>query len=273
MPVCRGSVWWLAVKPLHCLSLGLVLLAAAGCSSGPGHSSAVAAPRTPQVAAAVQRQVVLVVDDQRQQLTTTAPTVQGVLTQAGVQLGPYDRVTPPVDAATPDLINVVRLVSAAVTKTVTIPAPTVRKKDSSVGAWTSKVVQKGKPGSKQVVVADAMKNGKRVQKVLQETVIAAPVPKIIAVGPTPGSVGGAAGRLNWAGLASCESGGDPHSVNPAGYYGLYQFSVSSWAAVGGAGLPSDASAAEQTYRAQLLYNRVGGRWQGQWPNCGPRLFG
>lgn len=212
------------------------------------------------------------VDDQRQELTTAAPTVQGVLTQAAVQIGPYDRVTPPPNAATPDQINVVRLVSAAVTKTLSIPAPTVRKKDSSVVAWTSKVVQQGKAGRKRVVVADAMKDGKRVAKVLEEKVLAAPVAKIIAMGPTPGSAGGAEGRLNWSGLASCESGGDPRSVNSAGYYGLYQFSASSWAAVGGTGLPSDASAAEQTYRAQLLYNRVGGRWQGQWPNCGSRLF-
>ena len=39
--------------------------------------------------------------------------------------------------------------------------------------------------------------------------------------------------------------------------------------VGGSGNPADASAAEQTNRAQILYNRSGA---GQWPHCGPRLF-
>ena len=34
-------------------------------------------------------------------------------------------------------------------------------------------------------------------------------------------------------------------------------------------LPAAASADEQTYRAQLLYQRSGA---GQWPHCGPRLF-
>jgi hypothetical protein len=53
------------------------------------------------------------------------------------------------------------------------------------------------------------------------------------------------------------------------YHGLYQFSVSTWAAVGGTGLPSEASADEQTARAQMLYNRSGA---GQWPHCGSRLF-
>lgn len=81
-------------------------------------------------------------------------------------------------------------------------------------------------------------------------------------------------RLDWAALAACESRGNPHAYNPSGpYYGLYQFSLPMWQAVGGSGLPHVWSAEEQTYRAQLLYQRVGGRWQGQWPHCGARLFG
>jgi soluble lytic murein transglycosylase-like protein len=33
-------------------------------------------------------------------------------------------------------------------------------------------------------------------------------------------------------VASCESGLDPHAVNPAGYYGLFQFDRQTWAAYG-----------------------------------------
>ncbi|NAZ88334.1 transglycosylase family protein, partial [Kineococcus indalonis] len=84
-----------------------------------------------------------------------------------------------------------------------------------------------------------------------------------------GSVGGGADSLNWGALAACESGGDPGIVSSSGkYHGLYQFSVSTWRAVGGSGLPSQASASEQTYRAKLLYQRAGA---GQWPVCGKRL--
>jgi hypothetical protein len=76
--------------------------------------------------------------------------------------------------------------------------------------------------------------------------------------------------LNWAALANCEAGGNPQAYNPAGpFYGLYQFMESTWQAVGGVGLPTDASASEQTYRAQILYNRSGA---GQWPVCGHYLF-
>ena len=73
--------------------------------------------------------------------------------------------------------------------------------------------------------------------------------------------------LNWAALARCESGGNPRLVD-GGYYGLYQFSLGTWQAVGGKGKPSDASAAEQTHRAQLLYAEQG---RSPWPACGHYL--
>ena len=75
--------------------------------------------------------------------------------------------------------------------------------------------------------------------------------------------------LNWAALAQCESSGNPLAVNKSGpYYGLYQFLASTWRSVGGTGLPTEASPAEQTYRAKLLWKRSG---PGQWPVCGKRL--
>ncbi|MBC7291617.1 MAG: transglycosylase family protein [Actinotalea sp.] len=73
----------------------------------------------------------------------------------------------------------------------------------------------------------------------------------------------------WAALAQCESGGNPTIVSSNGlYYGLYQFSLSTWQSVGGTGLPSEASPAEQTQRAQILQARSG--W-GQWPACASKL--
>lgn len=66
-------------------------------------------------------------------------------------------------------------------------------------------------------------------------------------------------------IAACESGGDPTAVNPAGYYGKYQFSLPTWQAVGGKGNPAEATEAEQDLRAAILYNQSG---PGQWPVCG-----
>ncbi len=81
-------------------------------------------------------------------------------------------------------------------------------------------------------------------------------------GDLPGSVS----RATLESIASCESGGDPRIVSSNGlYHGKYQFSLDTWATVGGKGSPADAPEVEQDYRAALLYARSG---PGQWPVCG-----
>ena len=82
--------------------------------------------------------------------------------------------------------------------------------------------------------------------------------------PQGGSINGVSlATLN--AIAACESGGSPTAVNPAGYYGKYQFDMGTWASVGGTGNPAEASEAEQDYRAALLYSRAG---SSPWPVCG-----
>ncbi|MBY8909984.1 LysM peptidoglycan-binding domain-containing protein [Salinicoccus roseus] len=74
---------------------------------------------------------------------------------------------------------------------------------------------------------------------------------------------------NWGALAQCESSGNASVVSSNGlYHGLYQFDVQTWRSVGGSGLPSQASAAEQTKRAQILFDQRGAQ---PWPVCGSRL--
>lgn len=250
--------------------LAVTATAASGCgtSKAPDTAAAAEAPR----ATPTPRSVVVIIDHKKRAETmTTAGTVREVLTQLGIRLGPHDLVIPPADAAPAATISVLRLLSNPVTKVVTIPPPIVRKKSTTVPAFGQKVLRKGRPGLKQVQTAYVRRHGKKVKAVIAQEIKRKPVSQIIAVGPQP-SGAGAAARLDWAALAKCESGGNPRAANPAGYYGLYQFNRQSWATVGGSGLPSQASAAEQTYRAQLLYNRVNGRWQGQWPSCGHYLF-
>ena len=124
----------------------------------------------------------------------------------------------------------------------------------------------------QVVYAYLKVNGvEQSPKIVSKTVTKQPSNAVVKVGtkPVPNTVAGADG-LNWAALAKCESGGNPKSVDSSGsYYGLYQFSPSTWASVGGSGLPSQATAAEQTYRAKLLYVRD---HASPWPVCGHLLF-
>lgn len=63
----------------------------------------------------------------------------------------------------------------------------------------------------------------------------------------------------WLQIRLCESSNRYTIDTGNGYYGAYQFSLSTWASVGGTGKPSDASPAEQDYRALVLYRMRG--WQ------------
>lgn len=73
----------------------------------------------------------------------------------------------------------------------------------------------------------------------------------------------------WRKVAQCESGGNPRAVNPSGkYHGLFQFDRQTWRSVGGTGVASQASAAEQLMRAKKLYSQRGAS---PWPECGRYL--
>jgi hypothetical protein len=66
-------------------------------------------------------------------------------------------------------------------------------------------------------------------------------------------------------IAACESGGNPTTDTGNGFYGKYQFTLGTWAAVGGSGNPAQASEAEQDRRAAALYAQSG---SSPWPVCG-----
>jgi hypothetical protein len=63
----------------------------------------------------------------------------------------------------------------------------------------------------------------------------------------------------------CESGGRYHIATGNGFFGAYQFTVSSWYAAGGRGMPHLAEPLEQDYRAVRLLHIQG---RGAWPVCG-----
>jgi hypothetical protein len=72
----------------------------------------------------------------------------------------------------------------------------------------------------------------------------------------------------WAELRDCESDDNYADDTGNGYYGAYQFGLSTWESLGFSGLPSAAPAAEQDQAAQELQARSG--W-GQWPSCSRQL--
>jgi hypothetical protein len=72
----------------------------------------------------------------------------------------------------------------------------------------------------------------------------------------------------WYELRMCESGGNYAEDSGNGYYGAYQFSLSTWYGLGFTGLPSDAPPAVQDEAAAELQARSG--WA-QWPSCSAQL--
>ncbi len=98
--------------------------------------------------------------------------------------------------------------------------------------------------------------------------------------PSPAGIrkvaNGLAGVGNWGGipappspaafaaLRQCESSGNYATNTGNGYYGAYQFALSTWLGLGFTGLPSSASPATQDLAARIEQQRAG--WYA-WPEC------
>jgi hypothetical protein len=167
-----------------------------------------------------------------------------------------------------DVVKLTEVVKERRTKKVRVPRGTVEVFTTKLKPGVRKVVREGRPGVRKVVAMKTLHNGDPVKyRVVRKKMVRDPRPRRVLVGRKAYAVAGADG-LNWGALANCESGGNPNAVNPAGYYGLYQFDLGTWRSVGGSGLPTSASAGEQTYRAKLLYKQRG---RSPWPVCGRLL--
>jgi uncharacterized protein YabE (DUF348 family) len=229
------------------------------------------------------KSVRIAADGKTRSVTTTAGSVGALLAEQGVSIDGDDQVSPRVSGPVTSglVVSLVRVSHKRSMTTQAVPFGTTKRSTSDLYVGQSRIVTKGKAGSRTVVYDVLLKNGKTSGRtVVSSTRTTAPVDQVVEVGtrkrPTSntgtggggGNVGGGVDSLNWPALARCESGGNPRAVNPAGYYGLYQFSLATWHAVGGSGNPIDASPGEQLYRAKLLYKKGGA---GQW-GCGRHLF-
>jgi uncharacterized protein YabE (DUF348 family) len=233
--------------------------------------------------------VTLVADGSAQPLTTTATTVGQALADAGAGYQRGDQLSAPLTA--PVVAGATyRLVRVQVSDQVqqsTIQATVTWVKRSSLPAGSSELITSGADGVRQRTLRMRYQDGIAVTStVVSDKVISAPTGWVIAVGT--GAVSGSSGigiagvtyettfvpatgkvvgrAPNFHALAMCETHARPRAVNPSGKYrGMYQFDLKTWHGVGGVGDPIDATPAEQTYRAQLLYDNRG---RAPWPYCG-----
>ena len=132
----------------------------------------------------------------------------------------------------------------------------VKDRSKLVRSGGKRVYKEGRNGRKHVTYRKVFIDGDlQSKRVVKSRVVKDPNRRVVRIGTGP----------NWRALARCESGGNPNAVNPAGYYGLYQFSLSTWHAVGGRGNPTDFGYWEQTKRAWILFKGSG---RSPWPYCG-----
>ncbi|WP_237534252.1 resuscitation-promoting factor [Streptomyces sp. SID3343] len=221
-----------------------------------------------------ERALTFLVDGKQIPLRTNAPTVQAALEQAGIAVGPQDRVDVATDTYPQQgqTITILRVTGTTVTKDEKIPFKTDKQDDPTQFKGNEEVTTKGVAGLRQITYSYETVNGvKQEPRKISEKVVKEPVTQIVKVGTKamPDSVAGA-DQLNWGALAQCEAGGRANVVDASGtYHGLYQFDAQTWQSMGGKGVASTAPASEQTYRAKLMFVQRG---SSPWPLCGSKLY-
>ncbi|WP_176702755.1 resuscitation-promoting factor [Actinomyces vulturis] len=231
--------------------------------------------------------------------TTTSVTVDhemsvdDVLAAAKLTASETDKLLASKPAAGTMTLAITRITRQTVTSTEPIAHETEKRDDDTLALGTTEVIQAGEDGVTTTTTYVETTDGKTTfSKVLSSETTKEPVKEIIAVGTkeepqpeqiqasgqqkTQSSESGSAPAAThssvdnsdvWAAIAQCESGGNPATNTGNGYYGMYQFALSTWQAYGGQGLPSEASAAEQLRVAKLVQQGQG--W-GAWGACAAR---
>ncbi len=214
---------------------------------------------------------VTIADKRTRKKTVAALTVSDVLAQLGVTLDEHDKVRPSLETVVESGDKIVYTDFRVTEKDVdgeVIKYATIERTDDSMTKGETEVIREGRNGVRDVTYELVFRNGTLVKrKVLSQDVSRKAVPAIVRVG-TAEPANFAGGDTVWDRLAQCESGGNWAINTGNGYYGGLQFSASTWASVGGTGLPHQHSREEQIKRGRILQARAG--W-GQWPHCASRL--
>jgi uncharacterized protein YabE (DUF348 family) len=206
--------------------------------------------------------------------TVAAFSVRHLLRQLDVEVDKDDRVQPALGTTVDDGTEVVVTRIKTVTKRVkreVVAHDTVEQSDDSMYEGETAVVRAGENGLRDVTYEITFRNGHLVvRKVLRQKVLQRPVDEVVKVGTREVvTTNFAGGNTVWDRLAQCESGGNWAINTGNGYYGGLQFSLGTWRAYGGTGLPSQHSRETQIAIATKLRDASGG--YGAWPACAAAL--
>jgi resuscitation-promoting factor RpfB len=213
----------------------------------------------------------------------TALTVKGALKELGVKMDKQDQVEPGLGQELSDgdklVFTDIRTEDKRV-KAEAIDFETVERDAPGILEGETETVRSGRDGARDVTYRMTYRNGELVgTKVLRAEVVREPVDEVIKVGtkepapepepePAAPAPNYAAGSTVWDQLAQCESGGNWAINTGNGYYGGLQFSLSTWQAYGGPGMPHEQSRETQIAIAEKVQAAQG--W-GAWPSCSAQL--
>jgi resuscitation-promoting factor RpfB len=228
---------------------------------------------------ATQKKIIIIDAGKKRTITTTGQTLADALAAAKIKVDEDDKLS-----ASPKtrLLNGAKFTFTDVevttkTKKVKVDFDTVRKESNKLRKGVTKIDTPGERGVRAVTYKIVRHNGEIVKRTkIKSKLTAKPVSKVILVGtkevttPKRKSSSGSSTPSGsvWDKLAQCESGGN-WSINTGnGYYGGLQFSLSTWRAHGGSGMPHNASREEQIRIAKKVQASQG--W-GAWPACSAKL--
>jgi uncharacterized protein YabE (DUF348 family) len=232
---------------------------------------------------ATQKKIILIDAGKKRTITTTGQTLADALLAAKIKVDEDDELSASPKARLVDgaKFTFTDVEIKSKTKKLAVDFDTARKESSKLKKGVTKVDTPGERGVRAVTYKIVRHNGKIVERnKIKSRLINKPVTEVILVGtkkPTTtkkssgGSSSGGSSTPSgsvWDKLAQCESGGN-WSINTGnGYYGGLQFSLSTWRAYGGSGMPNEASREEQIAIAKKLQADAG--W-GAWPACSSKL--
>jgi resuscitation-promoting factor RpfB len=235
---------------------------------------------------ATEKTVIIIDAGKKRTITTTGQTLADALAAAKITVDRNDRLSASPNARLVDgsKFTFTRVDAKSKTKKFKVDFDTTRKKTSRLKKGVTKVDTPGVRGIRAVTYRLVWHNGEIVRRTkIKSKLIKRPVTEVILVGTktttvkrsSSGSSSSSSSNTSstpsgsvWDKLAQCESGGN-WSINTGnGYYGGLQFSLSTWRAYGGSGMPHQASRDQQIAIAKKLQADAG--W-GAWPACSSKL--
>jgi len=225
---------------------------------------------------ATQKKIIIIDAGKKRTITTTGQTLADALAAAKIKVDENDKLSasPNTRLADGAKFTFTDVEISSKTKKIKVDFDTVRKESSKLKKGVTKIDTPGERGVRAVTYKIVRNNDKIVKRAkIKSKLITKPVAEVILVGTkktttsTKKSSGGGSTTPSgsvWDKLAKCESGGNWSTNTGNGYYGGLQFSLGTWRAYGGSGMPNKASREQQIAIAKKLQADAG--W-GAWPAC------